>query len=421
MRWLAMLNLAILASPALAANPEVNLNDFMPSVHAWDVANIMTSRIAPHLKLSGGLWFSYRKDSWAIETPLGTTQVMSDQVIAEFYGALPLAGLVSLGVGLPVFLTAGGDQPGVGFGGFTQASGAAFGDLRLSAKLRFWKKRKKGFGLGLAQDLTFPTASGAKYGGEASVTWKSTLILDWGHRGWVVALNVGYLLRKNDYQVIPIIADELNLGVGLQVPLICDRLNLLVSWNTRTPAASPFSSQNAVGSLLLGGLKVRMWKGLHAGLIFGGGLGHLYGIPKGQISLNISWEPKVDYCRRDKDKDGLMDDVDQCPDVPGPRSTGGCPDRDKDGIIDSKDKCPDKKGPRSTGGCPDRDRDGIIDSRDKCPDKRGPLATKGCPDKDKDGIIDKEDKCPDQAGLAKFKGCPDTDGDGLTDSEDYCP
>lgn len=102
-------------------------------------------------------------------------------------------------------------------------------------------------------------------------------------------------------------------------------------------------------------------------------------------------------------------------------------DTDGDGITDDKDKCPTVPGVLKYDGCPvpDTDKDGINDDNDKCPDVPGIARYNGCPvpDKDKDGINDEEDKCPDVAGVARYEGCPvpDTDGDGVNDEEDKCP
>ena len=96
-------------------------------------------------------------------------------------------------------------------------------------------------------------------------------------------------------------------------------------------------------------------------------------------------------------------------------------DRDKDGIYDEEDDCPRIPGLLALKGCPDKDKDGIKDSEDECPEEFGLKINKGCPDKDSDGVIDKKDECPEVPGLPKFKGCPDTDGDGLQDAYDDCP
>ena len=99
-------------------------------------------------------------------------------------------------------------------------------------------------------------------------------------------------------------------------------------------------------------------------------------------------------------------------------------DRDGDGILDDVDRCPDVAGLASLKGCPDRDGDGIADIDDRCPDVPGILRYEGCPepDRDKDGIYDVFDKCPDVFGLARYQGCPipDTDGDGINDEDDKC-
>src|SRR5690606_31003841 len=102
----------------------------------------------------------------------------------------------------------------------------------------------------------------------------------------------------------------------------------------------------------------------------------------------------------DTDKDGVFDDVDKCPTVPGLAKYDGCPvpDTDKDGLNDEEDKCPNEAGLARYQGCP-------------------------IPDTDKDGINDEEDKCPTEAGQARYNGCPvvDTDNDGVNDEDDKCP
>ena len=74
---------------------------------------------------------------------------------------------------------------------------------------------------------------------------------------------------------------------------------------------------------------------------------------------------------------------------------------------------------------PDKDKDGVNDEEDQCPEIAGLPKYQGCPvpDTDKDGINDEEDKCPQVAGTARYQGCPvpDTDNDGVNDEDDRCP
>src|ERR1044072_4496986 len=58
------------------------------------------------------------------------------------------------------------------------------------------------------------------------------------------------------------------------------------------------------------------------------------------------------YQRSDRDKDGVPDQEDDCPEIPGLAAFKGCPDTDRDGIADPDDGCPDEAGPADQGGCP---------------------------------------------------------------------
>jgi OOP family OmpA-OmpF porin len=112
----------------------------------------------------------------------------------------------------------------------------------------------------------------------------------------------------------------------------------------------------------------------------------------------------------DRDKDGILDKDDRCPDTPGLAEFAGCPDTDGDGIPDIDDQCPDVAGPIENNGCPwpDTDGDGVIDKDDACPEVPGPVENNGCPwpDTDGDGVLDKDDACPTVFGLAQYNGCP---------------
>jgi OmpA-OmpF porin, OOP family len=129
-------------------------------------------------------------------------------------------------------------------------------------------------------------------------------------------------------------------------------------------------------------------------------------------------------CPLDKDKDGVADYIDACPDVAGSDALKGCPDKDGDNIADKDDRCPDVAGLTELKGCPDADKDRVADIDDLCADTKSnyKVDTTGCPiDSDRDGVINEDDLCPDKAGTEALKGCPDTDGDGVADNEDRCP
>lgn len=141
------------------------------------------------------------------------------------------------------------------------------------------------------------------------------------------------------------------------------------------------------------------------------------------IWLNEKYIPKP----KDDDKDGIINDEDECPQISGSAKTHGCPDSDGDGIPDKTDKCVDVQGLAKYKGCPipDADKDGIPDNQDKCPTVIGVAKYNGCPipDTDNDGILDDMDQCLNIKGVKEMQGCPwpDKDGDNIPDHLDKCP
>jgi len=120
---------------------------------------------------------------------------------------------------------------------------------------------------------------------------------------------------------------------------------------------------------------------------------------------NINLTLFVNY-EKDKDGDGVLRAVDECPDTPKGYEVNpnGCaiPDKDMDGVLIQNDKCPNTpKGYDVTSdGCtiPDKDMDGVLIENDQCPNtpKGYEVNPNGCaiPDKDMDGVLIQNDKCP---------------------------
>ncbi|MBN1984202.1 MAG: OmpA family protein [Chitinivibrionales bacterium] len=151
--------------------------------------------------------------------------------------------------------------------------------------------------------------------------------------------------------------------------------------------------------------------------------------------VGLNW--MIPAVPKDRDGDGIIDKLDQCPDKAedkdGFEDADGCPeyDNDNDAIADTVDKCPTTPGIVENGGCPDvdTDHDNIVDRLDKCPDKPGIAELSGCPDVDSDSdkLVDRLDKCPNEAEdfdqYQDTDGCPDNDndGDGFPDLTDKCP
>jgi hypothetical protein len=139
----------------------------------------------------------------------------------------------------------------------------------------------------------------------------------------------------------------------------------------------------------------------------------------------------------DSDGDGVLDSVDNCPDV----ANGDQADSDNDTVGDACDGCPDDANKNDPGTCgcgiadTDTDSDGTPDCVDSCPGdgtKTEPGVC-GCgnpeTDTDSDGTPDCVDNCPDDnaktepgvCGCGTPETVTDSDGDGFVDCLDAFP
>ena len=160
-----------------------------------------------------------------------------------------------------------------------------------------------------------------------------------------------------------------------------------------------------------GGIGANFWLTKNFGINL---QGDYVGTPTDKSAVANFWQAGASILFRfgnnDRDKDGIKDKDDRCPDIPGLPEFQGCPDTDGDGIPDIDDACPTVAGPVENNGCPwpDTDGDGVLDKDDACPTVPGPVENKGCPwpDTDGDGVLDKDDACPTVPGLPEYNGCP---------------
>jgi OOP family OmpA-OmpF porin len=116
----------------------------------------------------------------------------------------------------------------------------------------------------------------------------------------------------------------------------------------------------------------------------------------------------------DNDDDGIPDAEDACPNQAGPAN----PDPKKNGCpVPGEPVMPKPAtGPKPVAKI-DRDKDGIPDAEDACPDVAGSASAdskqNGCPDPDldHDTFVGAEDKCPNEPedfnGFEDEDGCPD--------------
>jgi len=368
--------------------------------------------------------------------------VVSDQLFAHLSVGLGLWQDLSVSADLPVALVTAGDSPSAGGLAFSSPSGAALGDLRLAARYRLLGTATGAAQLSLAASLWLPTGDRDKFAGDGAVRGLPSLVLNGETGGFVYALNAGINLRSQRSFASVRLGTQLSFGGGAALLLADRKLQIGPELYGSTVTRAAFERDDTNLEALLGAkYRVSDWVlGAGAGPGFARGIG----TPTARVVASVTWAPLAEApeAPSDRDKDGILDADDACPDTFGIASKqakfNGCPDSDADGVFDKEDACVDEKGVRSEdpkqNGCPpkhDKDHDGVLDDDDACVDVPGIKTedpkTNGCPkDSDGDGVYDADDACVDIPGIKTddpaSNGCPgDSDGDGIRDDKDACP
>lgn len=335
---------------------------------------------------------------------------------------------VRVGLDLPIVVFQDSGSGTASFQGVTFAPPAeqTLGDLRIGSDVRLvgdYAQTGHAVELALGLQMFLPTGSQADYASDGRVRFAPRVMLAGTEGPFTYAARMGFMLNRNETSIAGAPwGQEFNFGLAAGLRLFEGHLTIGPELLSSVLIASGVTTQKKE-------IPVEALLGAHAtigsfrfGAGIGGGLSHDIGSPA------LRWLTSLEIVMPfvlDTDKDGVTDDVDACPVVPGLAELKGCPpDRDRDTVPDAQDACPDVPGPRESAGCPpDRDQDGVYDMDDACVGDPGPKENKGCPpDKDADGLWDKDDACPDVAGPKENKGCPpDKDGDSIPDDADACP
>ena len=410
---------------------------------------------AGHLEPRAHVLFDHSAASIHLRTE--DVDVVSAQAFLRVNASLALWDRLLVSADMPLAVVQADQDPGIPGITFTPLEAPAIADLRLGLRVRLLGPDGGPFQMGLGGYLFVPTGDPAQYTGEGAVRGAPHLSI-----GGRVGSSVGFVWTASGGAELT--ASEsphaLTFGAGLGLLLAGDSLQIGPELHGSAPlggdlqlSATPETRTDAGAVVeILGGVKLRVLRGLTFGAAAGPGLTRAVGTPAFRALGLLGWTPLPERASEkpasevaqvgDKDDDGISDTIDACPDVKGQPSPDptrdGCPpaDRDGDTILDVDDACPTTPGIRSgevtRNGCPeDTDGDGFHDGIDACRTTTGVASDdpkqNGCPsDGDGDGIADASDACPKVAGSRsanpKYSGCPeDPDGDGVKFGADACP
>jgi OmpA-OmpF porin, OOP family len=296
---------------------------------------------------------------------------------------------------------------------YAPPSTTAVGDLRLGADVRLLGAYRTPVTVAAGLQVELPTGSRADFAGDGAVRLALRALAAGELRRFVWAAKVGFLYRAQDTPIdgTPF-GSEVFVAASAGFRTAGDRLvaGLELHGATVVTEGDAFLDRRATPLELLLGAHYQAARDLRVGIGVGPGLARAFGTPALRLVASVEWappapSPAVVPPATDRDRDGVFDEEDACPDVPGIRTddptTNGCPaaepapdppsDRDGDGIIDEEDACPDQPGIRTddpaTSGCPppppDQDGDGVLDAEDACPTVPGQRdpdpARNGCP------------------------------------------
>ena len=407
--------LGMFASPVLGQGnqPSTTLNQFHPSQTVEDGFALSRPDDLGHLRFGAQLHLDYANDPLVYESDLGDASSESQHIVRhQLTGTLGL----SLGVldrlviyaGLPINLVMSGDDTMLPMG-VAATDGAGLGDAYLGARIRLFGEWNDAIALALQITATFPSGGGV-YRGDETLTLHPQLLFEARAADKVrLTVNVGARLGEDQTLLGDVrVGDALTFGLGVTASLVGTYTR---PDQTRVDLHAQVFGSSFFGDFFggeetpleaLAGLKLHLGNGLVIGAAGGAGIHRSFGTPDARAVLNLGWgqvreiEEEPEPVVADTDRDGILDDVDECPDDP----------EDRDGFED-EDGCPD----------PDNDRDGILDGDDLCPNDPEDMDDfqdeDGCPDPDNDSdrILDVDDSCPNDPetynGFEDEDGCPD--------------
>jgi outer membrane protein OmpA-like peptidoglycan-associated protein len=448
---LAALVLAEQGASAQAKLEGFALDAFDPSVPGDAFFGVPSPAIGGHLVPRFALLFDYAHQPLRLDLEgKGMTNIVAGQGFLRVDGSLALWDRLLVSFDVPAAVVQSGTDPMIANVDIHPPNKPAFGDIRFGVRGRFWGNFRDPFQIGASASIYVPSGSKDAYTGGATRAQFQLLL---GGRagsgvGLVWSAAGGVMVRAGDTQLatyggaVGVVFGEDRVQIG---PEIYGRSQL--GGSPRMVPTTDIVAKTTSELEILGGAKVRLYRGLFLGAAAGTGPLAAPGAPKVRFVGSLAWAPLPEAQKAkaevgDRDGDGIRDDVDACPDIKGELQNDpakdGCPiaDRDHDGVPDVDDACPNDAGPKNPdptkNGCPpDADEDGVFDAVDACPTVKGVKSSdpkkNGCPaDRDGDGIPDAVDACPDQPGQKsadpKWNGCPDDpDGDGIKGAADACP
>ena len=305
-----------------------------------------------------GLVFDWSQNPFVLEDANGDEAgaIVARQMLLHAGLSLNLVNRLRLGLDMPLAVHQSGEGTTLGEITYPDPDGAAAGDLRVSADLRLFGEYGEPVTLAIGMQMFFPTGKQEKYLGDHVIRIHPRLMAAGDAGVFSYAATFGFMSRDeidDGYFQGYGIGHELFGGLALGIKpapnvLIGAEIAAYTKLDGRRfPARSARPRRRSCSG-------PASWWPTRSAWRWGRARASRPARARRRFASwpRLEWFPSA--TPPDSDGDGILDDVDACPDTPGVRTddpaTTGCPpppDRDDDGIIDSQDACPDEAGPRS--------------------------------------------------------------------------
>jgi hypothetical protein len=343
---------------------------------------------------------------------------INDQVNGTFLWAYGVTSRLEVDLAVPITFGQGGTGLTPITASTSRLQDTAVRDVRFGAAYRLVpREATREWALTGRMEISVPTGDRDQFAGDRAAVIVPSLAGDWRRGRWLVGAEVGLRIRPVDSLLGANVGTQavVAAGVGYDVLKRRNLLGVMLEARTLPTFATQQTPSSTAGS---GGLTLQdtssvlapsewmlsvrsapLKSGDFAVQLGGGGPiptgdGDIT-VPRFRFYLGVRYAPGAD----DRDRDGVADDLDRCPDE----------------RAQTPDGCPASERPAPAGpAAPPALRLDLAGARDVCtsePDMvDGFKDDDGCPDEDtdKDGVDDRYDHCPQQSEdfLGATDGCP---------------
>lgn len=326
-----MLLLTLLAAPGFAQDnlsfssgetPTLNAQSFRPSLDSTTMLRTTDSALLRNRTFFGRGLLQYARDP-LVYYPFDYETTGEVQELVSGLAELDLAGgytfgPVRAGVLVPVYLR--GTSP--------DTAETGLGDVMVDVKVRALNREDHPVGIGFSGRVGLPTATTSLPLSTGGLLYEAELIADAALGDATLALNIGQRGQPKVDLEGTTWGSQLYANLGGSYAFTERAGAALELSSSFTEAALGDSSVMPIEAILSG------WRRVgdeDSALVLRGGVGvgltQAVSAPAWRALLSITWDPKPG---QDRDADGILDELDSCPDVPedmdNVADTDGCPE-----------------------------------------------------------------------------------------------